>query len=79
MGGSVRPRRATGATVGILAQGQGGRLTHQGQSVYLQAVVRTAEGREISGHVDDLAAGEGLRLLQPGGRGAGASLRVVIR
>ncbi|MFT7671436.1 MAG: alpha-acetolactate decarboxylase [Planctomycetota bacterium] len=57
--------QATGTIVGVYARGQGGVLTHHGQSVHLHAVLQTADGQYLSGHLDEVALGAGVRLSLP--------------
>ena len=55
----------TGTLVGIYAEGQEGKLTHHARRLHLHALVETAEGRVLSGHVDEAAVGEGAQLMLP--------------
>jgi len=69
---------ATGEVIGIFVEGAGGRLTHHGQSFHLHAVVHTPEGSLVSGHVDDLALGAGVRLFLPSGNASSPSSRIEV-
>jgi len=55
----------TGRIVGIFAHGQQGLLTHHGQTMHLHGVAQTADGLQVSGHVDELTLGSGVRLYLP--------------
>lgn len=61
---------ARGGLVGVYAEGQGGVMTHHGQRLHLHAVVVDPDGRVLSGHVDDVALGEGSSLFLPAPDGA---------
>jgi len=56
---------ARGTLVGVFAPGRAGDLTHHTHPFHLHALVTTPEGRTISGHVDEVAFAEGVRLLAP--------------
>lgn len=45
---------AEGVLVGVHALDAGGVLTHHGDTLHLHALVTTADGRQVSGHVDAL-------------------------
>ncbi len=51
--------------VGIFGEGLGGKLTHHGQRVHLHAVFESEDGQRLSGHVDAVSLGEGVRLYLP--------------
>lgn len=59
---------ARGTLVGVFAPGRAGDLTHHNHRFHLHALVTTPDGRRISGHVDDVAFAEGVRLLAPAAR-----------
>jgi len=56
---------ARGTLVGVFAPGRAGDLTHHTHPFHLHALVTTPDGRTVSGHVDEVAFAEGVRLLAP--------------
>jgi alpha-acetolactate decarboxylase len=54
-----------GTLVGIYCEGSEGKLTHHSSRMHLHAVFKTESGQTLSGHVDDVALGEGVRLYLP--------------
>lgn len=54
-----------GVLVGIYAEGREGTLTHHGRRIHVHALLRTLEGRPLSGHVDGLSMTAGGRLQLP--------------
>ncbi len=56
---------ARGTLVGVFAPGRAGDLTHHTHPFHLHALVTTPEGETVSGHVDDVAFAEGVRLFAP--------------
>lgn len=65
-----------GVVVGVYAEGQAGVLTHHARDSHLHAVLHTADGLKVSGHVDELALGDDVSLLLPATSGESLGGRV---